>query len=188
MVGLNWIFILRNESFHLKSWCHCTQLIFSWGQWNSWGLRDRLLCLPLQKSHLFPLLDPVSIISSATTTTDSDTASIPATITAAIATPVTVSAAVSTVSECKEIFFSVESNRKCFQNKSDVNNHRLKTEFLPSMLILQKCKNNYTSNKFIFWSIFDVFWVRSLSTVFADSKKLKKQMGKRLGPLCAMLQ
>ena len=103
MVGLNWIFILRNESFHLKSWCHCKQLTFSWGQWNSWGLRDRLLCLPLQKSHLFPLLDPVSIISSATTTTDSDTASIPATITAAMAT------AVSTVSECKEIFFSVES-------------------------------------------------------------------------------
>mgnify|MGYP006896111060 CR=1 FL=1 len=107
-----------------------------------------------------------------------------------MATAVIVSAAVSTVSEWREIFFSVESNRKCFQNKSDVNNHRLKTEFLPSMLILQKCKNNYTSNKFIFWSIFDVFWVRSLSTVFADSKKLKKQnkMGKRLGPLYAMLQ
>ena len=57
---------------------------------------------PVQKSYVTPCLDPVSIISTATTTTDSDTATIPATTTAAIATTVTLSA----IRELKQEKFS----------------------------------------------------------------------------------
>ena len=59
--------------------------------------------------------------------------------------------------------------------------------FLPSMHIKTAETQEYLSSIF---ECFPCFLDRSLSTVIADSKKLKKQnkRGKRLGPLCAILQ